>query len=73
VQLPLFIFRCNSKYNRYGFTLDETGEKLPAMDCNGWSFLVELPLVKDGIAIMGVPANDILKALHTHAYYILEP
>ena len=68
----LYIFQCNKKSSRYGFTLDSTGGQLPVLDCDGWTYLKEVGISKNSGKIMGVPSIDIMHVIDQIEYYIHE-
>lgn len=68
----VYIFRCSTNPNRYGFTGDKTGSNLPKNKCDGnWLFLKDKNWNKGDTAI-GVEVDAVVDAIAGDGTYVSE-
>lgn len=66
------VFRCKTNQNRYGFTLDETGNNLPTQKCSkGWKFFLTID-IDNSNSLLGANPKDIIDGIIKTGYYVAE-
>ncbi|MEO6190003.1 MAG: hypothetical protein ABIO44_06220 [Saprospiraceae bacterium] len=70
--MTLHIFNCSSRQTRTGLTPDNTGNNLPATECQGtWTYLKTIDNNPGEIGRIGAsPYDEILAAIARDGYYI---
>jgi hypothetical protein len=67
----MYVFKCHSNSNRFGFTRDRNGENLPCGDvCSGWDCVTQVDFPK--VLFGGVNRMAAMAAVEVQGFYVCD-